>query len=73
MRSAMCATSCSYLESGPLMWMMPLHLHANQKFDYDMMMIRGQLYSKLSFGEVYHWIYSRKFRFMAMCERSRKK
>ena len=20
----------------PLMWMMPLHLHVNQKFDYDM-------------------------------------
>ena len=25
----------SYLERGPLMWMMPLHLHVNQKFDYD--------------------------------------
>ena len=23
---------------GPLMWMMPLHLHVNQKSDYDMMM-----------------------------------
>ena len=21
------------------MWMMPLHLHVNQKFDYDMMMM----------------------------------
>ena len=25
----------SYLEGGPLMWMMPLHLHVNQKSDYD--------------------------------------
>ena len=23
------------------MWMMPLHLHVNQKYDYDMMMIQG--------------------------------
>ena len=22
---------------GPLMWMMPLHLHVNQKSDYDIM------------------------------------
>ena len=29
----------SYLERGPLMWMMPLHLHVNQKSDYDIMMI----------------------------------
>ena len=26
----------SYLERGPLMWMMLLHLHVNQKSDYDM-------------------------------------
>ena len=25
----------SYLERGPLMWMMPLHLHVNRKSDYD--------------------------------------
>ena len=25
----------SYLEGGPLMWMMPLHLHVNQISDYD--------------------------------------
>ena len=25
----------SYLERGPLMWMMPLHLRVNQKSDYD--------------------------------------
>ena len=27
----------SYLEKGPLMCMMPLLLHVNQKSDYDMM------------------------------------
>ena len=25
----------SFLEGGPLMWMMPMHLHINQKSDYD--------------------------------------
>ena len=25
----------SYLEGGPLIWMMPLHLHVNQKSDCD--------------------------------------
>ena len=25
----------SYPERGPLMWIMPLHLHVNQKSDYD--------------------------------------
>ena len=34
MRSAMRAAS-QLLERGPLMWMMPLHLHVNQKSDYD--------------------------------------
>ena len=34
MRSAMLAAS-QYLEGGPLMWMMPLHLHVYQKSDYD--------------------------------------
>ena len=31
----------SYLERGPLKWMMPLHLHIDQKsdYDYDMMII----------------------------------
>ena len=27
----------SYIEGDPLMWMMPLDLHVNQKSDYDMM------------------------------------
>ena len=29
----------SYLEGGPLMWMLPLYLQVNQKSDYDMMMM----------------------------------
>ena len=33
-RFAMHATS-QLPEKGPLMWMMPLHLHVNQKSDYD--------------------------------------
>ena len=33
-RSAMHA-QVSYLEGGPLMWMLPLYLHVNQKSDYD--------------------------------------
>ena len=28
---------------GPLMWMMSLHLHINQKSDYDMMIVGGYL------------------------------
>ena len=31
----LCMQLANYLEGGPLMWMMPLHLHANQKSDYD--------------------------------------
>ena len=34
----LCLQLASYLERGPLMWMMPLHLHVNQKSDYDIMM-----------------------------------
>ena len=30
-----CVQLASYLEGDPLMWMMPLHLHVNQKSDYD--------------------------------------
>ena len=32
-----CVQQASYLEGGPLMWMLPLYLHVNQKSDYDMM------------------------------------
>ena len=35
----LCMQLASYLEKGPLMWMMPLHLHVNQKSDYDDMMM----------------------------------
>ena len=31
----LCVQLASYLERGPLMWIMPLHLHVNQKSDYD--------------------------------------
>ena len=36
----LCVQLASYLERGLLMWMMPLHLHVNQKsdYDYDMML-----------------------------------
>ena len=37
--SILCRICIQLLERGPLMWMMPLHLHVNQKSDYDMMMI----------------------------------
>ena len=30
-----CVQQASYLERGPLMWMLPLYLHVNQKSDYD--------------------------------------
>ena len=30
-----CMQQASYLEGGPLMWMLPLYLHVNQKSDYD--------------------------------------
>ena len=33
-----CVQQASYLEGGPLMWMLPLYLHANKKSD-DMMII----------------------------------
>ena len=45
MRSAMHAAS--QLEGGPLMWMLPLYLHVNQKSDYDdMMMVMSNVGSK---------------------------
>ena len=31
-----CKQQASYLEGGPLVWMLPLYLHINQKSDYDM-------------------------------------
>ena len=34
-RSAIYMQLASYMEGGPLMWMMPLHLRVNKKTDYD--------------------------------------
>ena len=34
-----CVQQASYLEGGPLVWMLSLHLHVNQKSDYDYDMI----------------------------------
>ena len=34
-----CVQQASYLEGGPLMWMLPLYLHVNQKSDYDMIWV----------------------------------
>ena len=34
-RDQPCVQQASYLKGGPLMWMLPLYLHVNQKSDYD--------------------------------------
>ena len=34
-----CVQQASYLEGGPLMWILPLYLHINQKSNYDMMIM----------------------------------
>ena len=31
-----CVQQANYLEGGPMMWILPLYLHVNQKSDYDM-------------------------------------
>ena len=36
----LCVQLASFLEGGPLMWRLSLHLNSNQKSDYDMMMIK---------------------------------
>ena len=35
-RALLCMQLASCLEGGPLMWVMPLHLHVNQNSDNDM-------------------------------------
>ena len=45
-----CMQQASYLEGGPLMWMLPLYLHVNQKSDYDMMNIACTLQNKLCYA-----------------------
>ena len=49
-----CVQQASYLEGGPLMWMLPLYLHVNQKsnYDYDTIM------SLLGAGERKKWSWS---------------
>ena len=44
-----CVQQASYLEGGPLVWMLPLYLLVNQKSDYDDMMIVNRGQSFLSF------------------------
>ena len=44
----LCVQLASYLERGPLMWMMPLHLHVNQKSDYDYDMKNQAYFNSLS-------------------------
>ena len=47
----LCMQLASYLERGPLMWMM--HLQVNQKSDYDMMMN----YFVFSQSELKFWVF----------------
>ena len=48
-----CVQQASYLEGGPLMWMLPLYLHVNQKFDYCMMMMIEMFASLLNVDHSY--------------------
>ena len=41
-----------YLEGDPLMWIMPLHLHVNQKSDYDMMTMLHETNTFSACGEI---------------------
>ena len=43
-----CVQPASYLEGGPLVWMLPLYLHVNQKSDYDDNMIASPFYLLLT-------------------------
>ena len=51
-RDLLCVQLASYLERGPLMWMTPLHLHVNQKSDYDDMMISIRRVSEFVNGKI---------------------
>ena len=51
----LCVQLASYLERGPLMWMMPLHLHANQKSDYDDMTSPAGLVGGKSYSPLWHY------------------
>ena len=41
-----------YFEGDPLMWMMPLDLHVNQKSDYDMMTMPHETNTFSACGEI---------------------
>ena len=45
-----CVQQASYLEWGPLMWMLPLYLHVNQKSDYDIIWWVTLTHFTLMFG-----------------------
>ena len=47
-----CVQQASYLDGGPLMWMLPLYQHVNQKSDYDDDMIFMTLASKKLEGPI---------------------
>ena len=47
-RDLLCVQPTSYLEGGPLMWMMPLYWHVYQKYDYAMILL-GQSKSETKF------------------------
>ena len=53
-----CLQQASYLEGGPLMWMLPLYLQVNQKSDYDDDMIYG---GQHYVGMFLWWTYRRCF------------
>ena len=44
-----CVQQASYLEGGPLMWMLPLYLHVNQKSDYDDMMTAQYSFAQFNY------------------------
>ena len=50
----------SYLEGGPLMWMLPLYLHVNQKFvdddddNDDCVVKRSDLFQKMKNRDLYN-------------------
>ena len=60
-----CAQQASYLEGGPLMWILPLYLHVNQKSNYDMMMMT--VYNNAVFSvEKWFSFYGHKIQFKVL-------
>ena len=55
----LCVQLASYLERGPLMWMMPLHLHVNQKSDYIYIYKGLTFFRPIVFSKELHTIKSR--------------